>query len=248
MTLGIAACGMPAVRQTDWGVRRVDVAREDLQELSGRLDQASRSQAYSRELRERSRRETQALRERLSNGDFRVGDRIVLWVEGEEALTDTFVVTPERTVILPTVGEVDLSGLLRTELDARIRDEVGRYISNPILSTRSLVRISFIGFFAEEGFYLVPPEMPLSDALMTYPGLGPEGNVAKARIVRGDEILLQGRELRDALRDGATLGELRLYSGDQVNLPRRSAFAAGEIGRTIAVAGTIIWAFDRIIR
>jgi protein involved in polysaccharide export with SLBB domain len=248
LSLVMVGCAVPLARQSDWGVRQVDAQRADLEDLRDRLGQAARSQAYSQPLRDRARREATVLQDRLSAGDFRVGDRVLLWVEGEEELSDTFVVTPERTVILPTVGEVELAGLLRSELDIRIASEVGRYITEPTLRTTSMVRIAFIGSFAEEGFYLVPAEMPLSDALMTFPGLGGEGDVSKVRIERGDEILMRGTTLRDALLDGATIGELMLYSGDVVSIPRRSIFAPGEIGSTIGIAATIVFALDRLFR
>src|SRR5262245_13225744 len=48
---------------------------------------------------------------RLTNGDFRPGDRIWLVVQGDTALTDTFTVWPDQSLHLPspTVGSLSLT-------------------------------------------------------------------------------------------------------------------------------------------
>src|SRR5260370_412821 len=52
----------------------------------------------------------------LTAGDFTVGYRVVLMVEGEKELSDTFVVGPGRRLALPGIADVPLDGVLRAEL------------------------------------------------------------------------------------------------------------------------------------
>ncbi len=56
------------------------------------------------------------LRRRLVEGDFRAGDAIVVEVRGDSLLNDTFRVPP-RELVLPGIDPIDLTGILRDELD-----------------------------------------------------------------------------------------------------------------------------------
>src|SRR3982750_771309 len=74
-------------------VNRPLATREDLQ---GALQRAGASQVAAQ------------IKTRLSEGDFRRGDRIALDVQGEQALTDTFIVGSNAELMLPapTVGSM----------------------------------------------------------------------------------------------------------------------------------------------
>src|SRR5437763_1041624 len=60
--------------------------------------------------------EAAALRARLREGDFHVGDRIILAVSGETALSNTFTVRAGNLLEIPTLPPVSLRGTLRSEL------------------------------------------------------------------------------------------------------------------------------------
>ncbi|OYV71887.1 MAG: hypothetical protein B7Z72_05980, partial [Gemmatimonadetes bacterium 21-71-4] len=53
---------------------------------------------------------------RPPSGDFRVGDRILMTVEGEPQLSDTFTVVPGPAIDLPVIGTVPLTGVKQTGL------------------------------------------------------------------------------------------------------------------------------------
>src|SRR5438034_6586175 len=74
--------------------------------------------------RHREDREARLIRSRLANGDFQPGDRIFLRVEGEQQLSDTFTVGPGPAVVLPEVGAVPLDGVLRSELQGRLQQQL----------------------------------------------------------------------------------------------------------------------------
>lgn len=233
-------CGPLAGQERDWGAHGVDASREELDEVLSLFENAGRSRAYSPELRARALDEAGALRARLSEGDFRVGDRVVLMVEGEPALSDTFVVASDQTIDIPNVGEVSLKGVLRSELDSRLTDLISRQIHEPVVRARSFVRISFTGEVSSQGYFLLPPETPLTEAIMAVGGLTATASLSKVRVERGREVIWDGKPLQAALRQGLTLGALDMRSGDQVSVGRRSAFAAGEIGRTLLAVVSLI--------
>lgn len=232
----------------DWGAYRVDADRAEVEEALLNLEAAARSQAYSPELRERAREQAGAARARLSQGDLRVGDRVVLYVEGEEALTDTFTVSRERTILLPAIGEVSLSGVLRSELTDHLAEQIGRFVREPVVRSQSFVRVSVTGEVGQPGFHLVAPELPLSEAIMAAGGPVATAKLSNVNIRRDGARVFEGDQLQRAIGRGATVAELQLRSGDDIVVPRRSIFAVGEVARTVVVVTGVIWAFDRLVR
>jgi protein involved in polysaccharide export with SLBB domain len=239
--------GVASAQERDLGAYRVDASRETLEQALARYQSFAGSPGYSQVLRARARREAAFVRTRLQEGDFRVGDRIVLMVEGEEALTDTFVVTPDRTLQLPEIGQLRLDGVLRSELNEYLTTQIAAFIVEPVVRANSFLRVSVSGSIGQPGYHLFPADMPLSEALMAVGGPSAEANLSKVRVMREDQTVLGGSSLQSALQHGATLAQLRLRSGDEVVVPKRSAFAPGEIGRTAAIISTFIFALSRII-
>jgi protein involved in polysaccharide export with SLBB domain len=220
-------------------VNLVDATRSSLEAVVSTLEAAARSGAYSPELRESAREQSRVARARLAEGDLRVGDRVVLYVEGETTLSDTFVVSPERTILLPAIGEVNLAGVLRSELTGHVTEQIGQFIREPVVRVQTYVRVSVTGEVGQPGFHLMEPELPLSE------GTARLSNVSVQR--RGTRVF-GGDELQRAIGRGATVAELQLQSGDVVVVPRRSIFAPGEIARTIIVVAGLIYAVNRIFR
>lgn len=180
--------------------------------------------------------EVRTLRRRLEEGDFQVGDRILLTVGAHPELTDTFTVTDGRKVVLPMIGDVPLSGVLRSELEPYLRGHVGRYIRNPELHARSTVRISVLGEVGQPGYYAVSSESLVTDALMVAGGPTARARLAAMRIERGDERVMQGDELQKAISEGRTFDQLSLRAGDRIVVPPKTASAIGEAGKML------IWA------
>jgi protein involved in polysaccharide export with SLBB domain len=172
----------------------------------------------------------------------------VLVVERELELTDTFVVTSERYLELPDVGRIDLAGVLRSELDDRLQERIEAFVNDPIVHVQTGIRVGFSGHMAAPGFYVLPPDMPLSEAIMFVGGPSEEGNVSKLRVVRGKDRILDGQQLQVALRQGRTLEELGMRTGDEVVVPRRSVFAPGEIASTVTFVVGMVFLLDRVIR
>ncbi|HKV76471.1 MAG TPA: hypothetical protein VJN95_18270, partial [Gemmatimonadales bacterium] len=81
--LGLAARPAAMVAQGKDTEHRPLATRADLEALWAKLSPEQRTYA-----------EAVALRNRLDQGDFQVGDRVVIHVRGDTALSDTFTVTP----------------------------------------------------------------------------------------------------------------------------------------------------------
>lgn len=156
---------------------------------------------------------------------IQVGDRILLEVEGEPHLTDTFTVGAGPSLLLPTLGAVRLAGVTRAGLEAYLATWLGQYLKHPVVHARALIRLSIDGEVERPGFYAVPVDLVLADALMVAGGLTHDAKMEAIRIERDDRALWRGGALRRALAHGLTLDALGLRAGDRVLVPRRGARA-----------------------
>ena len=123
---------------------------------------------------------------------FQVGDRILLHVEGDSALTDTFTVVAGPALRLPNIGEVSLAGVQRGDIEAHLTRELGRYINDPVVQARALIRVSVVGEVTRPGFYAVPIDLVLTDALMLAGGATKDARVDRLQILRGNSSLWNG--------------------------------------------------------
>jgi protein involved in polysaccharide export with SLBB domain len=227
------------------------VSRPELEQLLRSLDQASEARDSNPEARARTRGQANAVRARLAQGDFHAGDRVLLRVESGEApadrsvapaerpieqqLSDTFSVAPDRTILLPAIGTISLAGVLHAELEAHLTRELGKFIRDPVVHARPLIRIGIVGAVARPGFYAIPADVVLSDALMVAGGPTPDAKVASLRIERAGERLWEGDVLRQAITDGRTLDEMNLRAGDQFVVPSQSRTTGYEALRTVGI-------------
>src|SRR3989442_41000 len=154
------------------GLRATRAALED---RARRGEGGARSAALSRDARGSAAREAAAIRARLVAGDFAVGDRILLAVEGEKELSDTFTVGPGRLLPLPGIGDVPLEGVLRTELQAYLTRRLAQNLNDPVVRAQAFVRLSIQGEVTRPGYCGIPAEVLLSAACMT------AGSVATGR-------------------------------------------------------------------
>src|SRR5438552_18381355 len=166
---------------------------------------------------------------------FQAGDRVLLRVEGDSALTDTFTVVAGPALRLPDIGEISLAGVRRTDLEAHLTRELGRYIKDPVVQARALIRVSVVGEVSRPGFYAVPVDLVLPDALMLAGGATQAARVDQLSILRGNASLWSGSDLQAAIARGATLDELGVRAGDRIQVPGR-----GDSESKWRIAGIIV--------
>jgi protein involved in polysaccharide export with SLBB domain len=231
--VALLAAPRPSVGQSGDGRNPLGLGatRQALVARAERLDQAAQAAGTDKQGRADAAREAAAIRNRLARGDFRVGDRILLGVEGEQALSDTFTVGLGAQLTLPLIGDVPLEGVLRSELQDYLTRRLAQSLRDPEVRTRAFVRLSVQGAVAKPGFYGVPAAALLSDALMAAGGTTQEANIARLRIERDGKPIWQGKALQQAIADGLTLDDAGLVAGDQYVLPRRGGTTVGEVLR-----------------
>ena len=222
-TVLLFGAGAGAAQQPpDSAAASVQVTRQQLEDLLRQLQESSESPAYSSSMRARSRVEATLLSTRLAQGDFQIGDRISLTVDRESTLTDTFTVAPGRLLNLPGIGSIPLAGVLRSELNGYLTTQIGRFVRDPVVRTKSLIRVSVVGGVARPGYYTAPTEALVSDVLMQAGGPTGTARLLEMRVLRGRETLWDGDRLQQAIAEGRTLDALSLQAGDRIEIPVQS--------------------------
>lgn len=227
-TLGLSST--PAHAQDDlgsaWTASRAELERRVLQ-----LEALTGSTAYSERTRARSAQEAATIRRRLGEGDFRVGDRIYIEIEGAipegvqvaptlSDLQDTVTVFEGARINVRNIGEISLVGVLRSELQARVNTAVNEVILNSRAMTRPLVRVAVFGSVARPGYYNIPLETRLDNLIMLAGGPTVDAATEKMRVVRGDTVVLDESEVRMLISTGEVIGAMGLQEGDQLIVER----------------------------
>jgi polysaccharide export outer membrane protein len=239
MLAGLAA--PVRAQQQPWDPRRIYATRESLEGLYRRYQASAESPAYSEVLREEARQLAEGVHQRLVNGDFQVGDRIRLAVQNEAALTDTFTVVEGPKVILPSIGPVPLNGVLRSEVPDYLKTQIARYVRAPTVIASSYIRLSIQGEVVRPGFYTLPTDVVISDALQAAQGFTANTKLGDIKLVRQGRTVWDAVSMTRAIAGGSTLDQLSVRAGDEIVVGAKGrSFSSLEGGvRTLLLTITI---------
>ncbi len=227
----------------------LEMSRPDLVRYLEYYRQVLDSEAYSGRTKARARSGIELIQERLDVGDFKIGDRVVLAIQGEwDNRADTFPVAAGPEISLPVMGKVSLRGVLRSELESHMTAELGRFIQNPVVRAQSLIRLQIMGQVGTPGFYTVQSTVLMGEAIMRAGGPTQNADLKKMKILRSQDEIWEGEVLQEALADGLTLDQMSLKAGDQIEIPQvpTQAWTSGllRIGIMVGAAalfGARVW-------
>ena len=213
--------------------------RAELESLVADAERAMASGSLPVQVRNSKEATAFVIRQRLREGDFQAGDRIAVLLDGAVKLNDTVAVRTGRTILLPELPAISLAGVLRSELQGYLTTQIGRYIRDPQLQTRPLLRVSVTGAVGRPGFYSVPADALLSDVITLAGGPTARVEFGKSIVRRGTEELWGGKSVETALSDGMTVDALLLQSGDEVVVGEKRATNWFGIVQGVATVGGI---------
>jgi protein involved in polysaccharide export with SLBB domain len=165
-----------------------------------------------------------AVQSRLANGDFAVGDKLAIQVLNEPTLSNTFTVSGDRTLLLPSLPPLPLAGVLRSESDSVVAAYIARFIRDPQVSVQPLLRLGVLGGVGKPGYYEVPSTSLVSEVVMAAGGMGATGTMEKAQVYRGKTMVLDSKSVTAAITSGSTLDLLNLQSGDNLQVGETGSF------------------------
>ncbi|AHG90033.1 hypothetical protein J421_2496 [Gemmatirosa kalamazoonensis] len=190
------------------------------------------------------------LRSRLTDGDFQTGDRFLVDFGAPGQRPDTVIVLDSVKIAMVNWPATSLHGVLRSELQGAVEKYVAAFVREPRIRVYPLTRLQFVGGFGRPGVYAVDPTRPLSDALMVAGGTQNSSKPDKVTIHRGDDEIMSQKSVEQAIAEGATVQDLGLESGDQIEVPRPrqvNSFGRGRL-QTILFSVSIVTAVLAFVR
>jgi len=198
------------------------VTRADLQATLDQADQTAGSEAYSFAFREEKRAEAAVIRERLLEGDFYVGDQLTIQMIGDSGSSGTETVQFGRVVTLRGLPDIPMRGVLRSEAQDYITTQVARFLKDPVVKVRPLIRLTMLGGIGKPGFYQLDADLLLSDALMKTGGIGNSTDFKASKVRRNGIDIIDGETIAKAITEGRTLDQLNLRAGDEIEIGAKS--------------------------
>ncbi len=220
---------------------RPNATRSELQTLVARAEEEASASALDAEARAEKQRVAAALRARLRDGDFEVGDRVVLAVRGDSALSDTLAVQAGRVLSLRNLPTLSLAGVLRSELRSHLVAQIARFVKDTAIQVTPLIRFGVLGEVARPGYYRLPADIPISDAIMAAGGPTPRADMPRTVVRRGSKELLSKGAVRNAMVAGVTLDQLNLGAGDEIVVSaKRERNRWQTAAQVAAIAGVVL--------
>jgi len=146
------------------------------------------------------------------------GDGIFVKFFRHPEMTDTFWVNEGTSVILPLVGEKQVSGIEYPVLDDSIRAWYSQYIKDPEVFVLPLFKVSVLGEVNKPGVYLLSSMDRIFEAIALAGGPTSKADLRRTRLRRGDKVLKIN--LLKAIEQGVTSYDLDVHSGDVIVIPR----------------------------
>lgn len=228
---------------------RTSPKRDILTQAAENFERCARSQKDS-DRRADCARQAQLIRKRLAEGDFQSGHRILLFVTGDSALSDTFTVRGDQKLQLPNLPELPLTGVLDSELQGYLQTQLAKYIRNPAVRAQALLRVSVSGDVANPGFYSIRTDTPVSDVIMNAGGPTPSADVNKTELRRGSTVVVKKDGIQTAIRSELTMSDIGARPGDELYVPAKpngtkwTKIAA--VATTVsAIAWSVVWIAGR---
>jgi polysaccharide export outer membrane protein len=144
------------------------------------------------------------------------GDRVVLQVKNEPALSGPFTVTPEGTILLPLIGLVRVADRPFAEFEADVRSIFARELAEPEMVLTPFRRITILGEVRLPGYQWFEPDATVADALVLAGGFLPTAKRKHLLLLRA------GVETRVGLEPDGIAATTPLRSGDRIVIERRS--------------------------
>lgn len=241
---GLAAQDTRTGTQASWDAGQLFATRAELEAMLKRFE--TETQIYSEQVRAIADDEAELIRNRLREGDFEVGDQITVTVPGQATLTGQFLVAPGRYLVLPTIGGMPLTGLLRSELQDSLRSFIGRFFRNAEVYVQTSMRIQVFGEVGQPGYHEVPADARLPDVLALVGQPTQNAKIERIRVRRAGETIWDGDALQAAIIEGRTLDQLSIRAGDVLEVPGASGFRIGTVLQSLYYVVPLSYLISRI--
>lgn len=228
--------------------RQAQATRAELESSLTEIDQILASPAYSTSLKARKRAEATMIRERLRDGDFQVGDQLKVELSVGVTTTTapingTFPVGPGQVLKLPDLPDIPLHGVLRSEAPEYLTQYLNRFFKDQTVKVTPMIRLAILGGVRNPGFFQLPSETTMPDAIMAAGGPSPGSEMERSTLERGTKELWPKKVVYAAITGGTTLDQLNLRAGDVLTVGTPSTMNLFSTLRTAAIIPGLILGF-----
>ena len=208
---------------------------------------------YSDEIKRQKQLEAALIRQRLQEGDIQVGDQLQITLSvptspSAAPVNGPFTIGPNQMLTLPEIPPIPMRGVLRSEVKDYLTEYLSRLFRDQTVQVVSTIRLTIVGGIGKPGFYQLPAEMPLPDAIMQAGGPRDEKALQETVIRRSNEEILGEDEVAAAIRDGLTLDQLNLRAGDELVVGEDSKRNWQQTLRTYMLIPGIILSLAGVLR
>lgn len=189
-----------------------------------------------------------AIRQRLRDGDLQVGDRVIVSFVSDAVHRDTVVVRAERSLELSGMIVVPVAGVLRSELKDRVSAEVLKYVKAQKIEVTPLMRVAVLGAVARPGYFALPSDIALTDAIMGAGGPTATAALDRSIVRRRSQQYRSAGETSKAIAGGLTLDQFGLSAGDELVVGERRNFDASKgitLAGAMASVAAVVFAIGR---
>lgn len=146
------------------------------------------------------------------------GDAVRVQIWQEQDLTGEFLVDSDGTVVLPLLGEKQVTGIPVRDLRRQLIEDYRVHLRNPSINITPLRRLHVLGEVQRPGLYAVDPTTNLAGAIALAGGATPGGSLSRITILR------DGVQITQRVGPGVTVTSAGVRSGDQIIVERRGWF------------------------
>lgn len=234
--------------------RRPQATRAELESTLVEIEKIIASPAYGDEVKRQKQSEATSIRDRLRDGDFAVGDQLSITLSvpiqpgGQPISNAAFTVGPNQMLQLPDIPEIPLRGVLRSEVKDYLTEYLRRLFKDQTVLVVPTIRLTILGGVGSPGFYQLPADTPLPDAIMKAGGPGGATKLEESVIRRGTEELWGEEEVAKAITAGLTLDQMNLRAGDELIVGQEKQTNWTQTLRTYALIPGLILSLAALAR
>lgn len=160
------------------------------------------------------------------------GDEVRIRVWRDSEMSGDIGIGPDGTLLHPVWRSLKVTGLTLPDVEARIRQFLTRYQTEPQFVAQPLFRVTVGGEVQKPDLYFLSPDVTIGQAVALAGGATERGRTDRVR-------LLSGGQLRVIKLDGNDpSGNLPVRSGDQLIVERRGSFFREIFAPLVAIAGS----------
>lgn len=144
------------------------------------------------------------------------GDVLRITVWENEAMSGEVTVGPDGALLHPLYRQLRVTGVPLTEVDARVRAFLERFVTNPQFVAEPMLRVAVGGEVRQPNLYSLSPGTTVAQAIVLAGGPTERGRLDRVRLVRGG-----AESLLDLTDPAAPMAATTVLSGDQYYVSRR---------------------------